>query len=124
MKTVLFVCVHNSGRSQMAEAFFNRFAAGQAHALSAGTAPAQEINPTVAQAMAEIGYDLAGQRPKLLTQEMLDQADIVITMGCAVEGLCPAPGVKAEDWGLPDPQGRPLEEVRKIRDEIKARVLD
>jgi len=123
MKTVLFVCVHNSGRSQMAEAFFNQLAKGRARALSAGTDPAEAVDTTVAAVMREIGIDLSRNRPKALTLEMLDEADKVITMGCGVEGVCPASMVETEDWGLEDPKDKPLEKVREIRDEIRARVV-
>ena len=122
LPNVLFVCVHNSGRSQMAEAFFNWLARGKARALSAGTAPADVVDPTVIEAMREVGIDISGNKPKALTPEMLEQADVVVTMGCGVEGVCPATFVKTEDWGLEDPRGKPLPEVRKIRDEIRARV--
>jgi len=123
MKTILFVCVHNSGRSQMAEAFFNQRAKGRVLALSAGTDPADALEPTVVEAMREMGTDMSGQRPKALTIEMLEQADRVVTMGCGVEGVCPASFVETEDWGLEDPKGKPLEQVRGIRDEIRKRVM-
>jgi arsenate reductase len=123
MKLVLFVCVHNSGRSQMAEAFFNSISDGNAIAGSAGTEPGDRLNPTVVEAMAEVGIDLKGARPKLLTQEMVDRADRVITMGCSVEQSCPALFIPhVEDWGLEDPAGKPIEKVREIRDEIAGRV--
>src|SRR4030042_670976 len=122
MKTILFVCVHNSGRSQMAEAFFNQLAQGKAMALSAGTDPDDAIDPTVIKVMQEIGIDLSTKKPKALTIEMLERADKVVTMGCGVEGVCPASFVETEDWGLEDPKGKPLERVREIRDEIRARV--
>ena len=122
MKTVLFVCMHNSGRSQMAEAFFNQVAKGKARTISAGTEPAAAVDSTVVEAMREVGIDISGNRPKALTEEMLDEADRVITMGCGVEGTCPASMVETEDWGLEDPKDKPLEKVREIRDEIKARV--
>ena len=123
MKRVLFVCVHNSGRSQMAAALLNQMAGGKAVAESAGTEPGKVVNPNAVKAMAELGMDLSGARPKLLTQEMVDRADRVITMGCSVEESCPAvflPNV--EDWGLEDPAGKPLDKVREIRDEIVRRV--
>ena len=122
MKTVLFVCVHNSGRSQMAEAFFNQLAKGKARAISAGTQPVDAVNPVVVETMREVGFDLGGSKPKKLTVEMLQQAYKVITMGCMTEDACPATFVEAEDWALDDPKGQPLAEVREIRDEIKARV--
>jgi arsenate reductase len=122
MKTVLFVCVHNSGRSQMAEAFFNSMAGDKARAISAGTKPADHVNSTVAAAMKEIGLDINRRQPKALTFEMMEKADRVVTMGCGVEETCPASFVPTEDWQLDDPEGRPLAEVRKIRDAVKARV--
>ncbi|MBI2846714.1 MAG: arsenate reductase ArsC [Chloroflexi bacterium] len=123
MKKVLFVCVHNAGRSQMAKAFFNRLAKGKAKALSAGTSPSDAVDPTVVSVMKEIGIDISGVRPKALTPEMLGQVDRVVTMGCSVGGICPATFVETEDWGLEDPKGKPLEKVREIRDEVRARVL-
>jgi arsenate reductase (thioredoxin) len=126
MKRVLFVCVHNAGRSQMAEAFFNQLARERgvrAVAESAGTAPGDGINPVAAQAMAEVGVSLAGQKPRLLTPERVAGADRVITMGCGVEAsICPAGFTITEDWQLPDPHGQPIEAVRKIRDEVRKRV--
>lgn len=123
MKRVLFVCVHNAGRSQMAEAFLRRLGADVAIAESAGTEGGATLNPTVVEAMSEIGYDMSGHRPKLLTPEMAQAADRVITMGCGVDAKsCPALRMECEDWGLEDPKGRPLEEVRRIRDEVRARV--
>lgn len=123
MQTVLFVCIHNSGRSQMAEAFFNHLARGRARAVSAGTSPDDNIDPAVTTVMKEVGIDLSRAKPKLLTQEMISQADKVVSMGCGVEEVCPATYVETEDWGITDPKGRPLEEVRRIRDEISARVM-
>ena len=123
MKRILFVCVHNSGRSQMAEVLLNSMAGGKAVAESAGTEPGEAVNPVAVKAMAELGLDMSGARPKLLTQEMVDRADRVITMGCSVEESCPAlflPNV--EDWGLEDPSGKALEKVREIRDEIARRI--
>jgi len=122
MKNVLFVCVGNTGRSQMAEAFFNQLAGGKAKASSAGTNPANIIDPPVVQAMKEMGIDISSNRPKKLTVEMLNQADKVITMGCGAENVCPASFVETEDWGLEDPKGKSIDEVREIRDEIKSRV--
>ena len=122
MKTVLFVCVHNSGRSQMAEAFFNELAGGKAQAVSAGTQPAERVNSTVAAVMKEIGLDIGQRRPKALTFEMMEEANRAITMGCGVEETCPASFVPTEDWQLDDPEGKSLEEVRIIRDTIRARV--
>jgi len=124
MKKVLFVCVHNSGRSQMAEAFFNKLAAGKASASSAGTDPAPQVNPVAVEAMREMGIDISRQKPKALTFEMVEKADRVVTMGCGVEGVCPASFVHTEDWELDDPAGKPLDEVRRIRDQIRARVTE
>jgi len=123
MRMVLFVCVGNAGRSQMAEAFFNQAASGKAMALSAGTKPASAVDPRTIEVMREVGIDISRNKPKALTMEMMDQADRVVTMGCGVEGVCPASFVQTEDWQLEDPKGQPIEEVRRIRDEIRARVL-
>ena len=106
----------------MAEAFFNQLAKGKAMAISAGTQPAAQINSTVAIAMHEVGIEIGDQKPKLLTSGMLGSADRVITMGCNVAEACPASFVPTEDWDLDDPGGKPIEEVRQIRDKIKARV--
>jgi arsenate reductase (thioredoxin) len=122
MKKVLFVCVHNSGRSQMAEAFFNYYASGKATAISAGTQPASHIDRTVAEAMKELGIDISSNRSKLLTPEMMEGVDKAVTMGCGVEGVCPVTFVPSEDWHLEDPEGKPIEKVREIRDEIEANV--
>lgn len=123
-KKVLFVCVHNAGRSQMAEAFFNKLAAGKATAFSAGTSPAPSINPKVMEVMQEIGIDLSWQKPKRLTPGLVEEADLVVSMGCGVENVCPATSIKTEDWDLEDPSEKPLEKVREIRDQIKARVTE
>jgi protein-tyrosine-phosphatase len=124
IKTVLFVCVHNSGRSQMAEAFFNKLAEVKAQALSAGTQPASEVNPVVVEAMREAGINISSNKPKMLTFDMVKKADKMITMGCGAEAeaVCPASFIETEDWALEDPKGKSLEQVRKIRDEIKERV--
>lgn len=124
IKTVLFVCVHNSGRSQMAEAFFNKLASGKAQAISAGTQPASAVNPVVVEAMREAGINIGGNKPKLLTFDMVKNADRMITMGCGAEAeaVCPASFIETEDWALEDPKGKSLEQVRKVRDEIKERV--
>lgn len=126
MKTVVFVCVHNSGRSQMAEAFFNQIAEGKAIALSAGTQPGDKVHPVVVEAMKEVGIDISGNKPKMLTLEMIEKADKMITMGCGADagGLCPAGFIETEDWALEDPKGKPISAVRIIRDEIKQRVSD
>jgi arsenate reductase len=121
MAHVLFVCLHNAGRSQMSEALFARAAGGRHTAASAGTAPADRVHPAVVEAMREVGIDLAGRRPRQLTHELADQADVVVTMGCGDE--CPfIPGKRYIDWELPDPAGRPIEDVRAIRDDIARRV--
>jgi protein-tyrosine-phosphatase len=122
MKKVLFACVHNSGRSQMAEAFFNQKAQAKAVATSAGTNPATQVNPTVVSTMREVGLDIAENKPKMLTAGMLEGAARVITMGCNVAEACPATFTPTEDWDLDDPEGKPIEEVRRIRDDIRARV--
>ncbi|MFO7996376.1 MAG: arsenate reductase ArsC [Dehalococcoidia bacterium] len=124
MKKVLFVCVHNSGRSQMAEAFFDQIAQDTAVAISAGTQPASQVNSTVVGAMREIGIEIGDKKPKLLTAEMLENADRVVTMGCSTEKVCPATFVPSEDWQLEDPEGQPVEKVREIRDELQARVAE
>jgi arsenate reductase len=120
MKTVLFICVHNSGRSQMAEAFFNQLAKGKAKAISAGSHPADEVNPMVVEVMREAGIDISRNKPKLLTLEMMEGIDKAITMGC--ENACPYTTVETRDWALEDPKDKQIEQVRKIRDEIKDRV--
>ena len=118
---VLFVCVHNAGRSQMAAALLDHHAGGRVHVRSAGSTPADEINPSVAAAMEELGLDLSKEFPKPLTDEYVQAADVVITMGCG--DACPIyPGKRYLDWELPDPAGKSLEEVRPIRDEIHRRV--
>lgn len=127
MSEVLFVCVHNAGRSQMAAALFNRVAAQRGLALraaSAGTAPAAGVHPNVVSSMRELSLDLSDARPEMLTDEMVRRADRVVTMGCAVDaGTCPAIFLKdVEDWGLPDPKDAPSEEVRAIRDTIAEQV--
>lgn len=126
MKTVLFVCVHNAGRSQMAEALVNHRAAERGlpvRALSAGTVAGQEINPAAREVMAEIGIPMEGQQPKPLTQVMADAADRVVTMGCGVDAeACPAHIHLSSDWGLDDPKDAPLKKVREIRDQIRSKV--
>jgi len=124
MKTVLFVCIGNAGRSQMAEAFLNQLAEGKARAISAGTQPADDIDSQVVEVMREVGLDIGMNKPKALTLKMLEQADRVVTMGCGAEGVCPASFVETEDWQLEDPKGKTLDEVRRIRDEIKAKVVE
>jgi protein-tyrosine-phosphatase len=118
---VLFVCVHNAGRSQMAAALLEHHAAGRVRVRSAGSTPADEVNPAVVAAMAELGIDISAERPKGLTEEAVREADVVVTMGCG--DACPVfPGKRYLDWELPDPSGLPVERVRPIRDEIDRRV--
>src|SRR5438105_6048966 len=117
MAVALFVCLHNAGRSQMSQALFERAAAGRHAALSAGTTPGERVHPEVVEVMRELGIDLAGRRPQPLTRELAEQVDIVVTMGCG--DSCPyIPGKRYLDWDLPDPKGRPVDEVRATRDEI------
>jgi len=118
---VLFVCVHNAGRSQMAAALLERLAGNRVDVRSAGSTPAEEIHPVVLQAMEEVGIDLSEERPKRLQDDVVRSSDVVITMGCG--DACPIyPGKRYEEWELDDPSGRSLEEVRRIRDEIDRRV--
>jgi arsenate reductase len=119
--TVLFLCTHNAGRSQMALGFFNRMAGDRAVGYSGGSEPADQINPAAVAAMAEKRIDIAGEQPKRWTDEMVEAADVVVTMGCG--DTCPfIPGRRYEDWTLPDPAGQPVDAVRPVRDEIEARV--
>ena len=122
MLKVIFACVHNAGRSQMAAAFFNQLAdETKAKAVSAGTEPGSRVHPEVLAAMQEIGIDLSAATPQKLTQELANDAALLITMGCGDE--CPfVPGLRRDDWPLSDPKGRPMDEVRAVRDDIKARV--
>jgi arsenate reductase len=122
MRKVIFACVHNAGRSQMAAAFFNAMAdAGEARAISAGTQPGERVHLEVVAVMRELGIDLSRAQPQGLTPDLARGANLLITMGCGEE--CPVvPGARREDWPLPDPKGRPIEEVRRVRDEIHARV--
>ena len=122
MKTVIFACVHNAGRSQMAAAFFHKLAdPAKARALSAGTNPGDRVHPEVVTVMQEKGIDLSGARPQKLTSEMAAAAQLLITMGCGDE--CPyVPGVRRDDWPLDDPKGQSIERVRAIRDDIRTRV--
>jgi arsenate reductase len=123
--TVIFACVHNAGRSQMAAAFFNQLAGQEPsglRALSAGTAPGDRVHPEVLQVMAEAGLDLSAARPTRLTEALARDAQLLITMGCG--DACPyVPGLRIEDWPLEDPKGKPLDQVRAIRDDIRARVV-
>ncbi|MEN0137433.1 MAG: arsenate reductase ArsC [Rhodococcus sp. (in: high G+C Gram-positive bacteria)] len=119
--SVLFVCVHNAGRSQMAAGFLSHLAGDRIEVRSAGSAPAETINPAAVEAMAEIGIDISGQSPKILTPDTVESSDVVITMGCG--DTCPVfPGVRYRDWALDDPAGKGVDAVRPIRDEIRARV--
>ncbi|MFM8329451.1 MAG: arsenate reductase ArsC [Actinomycetales bacterium] len=121
MKQVLFVCVHNAGRSQMAAGFMESLSEGKIEVLSAGSAPKESINPVAVQAMAEKGINIADRKPKILSTEAVQASDVVITMGCG--DTCPFfPGKRYEDWVLDDPAGKSIEEVRPIRDEIEKRV--
>ena len=122
MKTVIFACVHNAGRSQMAAAFLNALADPEkARALSAGTAPAGRVHPVVVLVMAEVAIDLRAATPRRLTRELAEGADLLVTMGCGDD--CPvAPGLARDDWPLSDPKGQPPERVRAIRDEVRERV--
>lgn len=123
-RSILFVCVENAGRSQMAEAFAR---SRGMNASSAGTVPSSRVNPVVVEAMREKGIDLAANHPKKLTAQMIERADLVVTMGCSVEEACPRPMLaqmqkKLVDWNLEDPKGKPVQRVREIRDEIERRV--
>jgi arsenate reductase len=123
MDTVLFACLHNAGRSQMAAAWFNRLCdPRKANAISAGTQPGQRVHPEVVQAMLEVGIDLSAAQPQLLTAELATRATLLVTMGCG--DACPyVPGLQKIDWELSDPKGQPIESVRRIRDDIRQRVL-
>jgi protein-tyrosine-phosphatase len=123
MASVLFVCLHNAGRSQMSAALLEREAAGRHTALSAGTTPGERVHPEVVEVMRELGIDLSDRHPRLLTSELARQADVIVTMGCG--DRCPyVPGKRYIDWDLPDPKGRPIGEVRGIRDDIAHRMLE
>ena len=121
MSTVLFVCLHNAGRSQMSQALFEQDANGRHTAISAGTTPGERVHPEVVEVMRELGIDLADRKPQPLTRQLAERADIVVTMSCGDQ--CPyIPGKRYLDWDLPDPAGRPISEVRDTRDEIQRRV--
>ena len=121
MANVLFVCLHNAGRSQMSQALFERAAEGRHTAFSAGTTPGERVHPEVVEVMREIGIDLSDRKPQALTTELAERADLVVTMGCG--DACPyIPGTRYIDWDLPNPKGRPLDEVRATREEIARRV--
>lgn len=126
MRKVLFVCVENAGRSQMAEAIARAYGVD---ARSAGTIPALAVNPTVVEVMKERGFNLAANKPKMLTDQMVEEADYVVTMGCHAESVCPKPLIvkmekKLVDWQIDDPKGKQIEDIRKIRSEIENKVLD
>ncbi len=121
MACVLFVCLHNAGRSQMSQALFERAAQGRHSAISAGTTPGQHVHPEVVEVMRELGIELSNRKPQLLTRELAEQADVVVTMGCGDE--CPyIPDKRYLDWDLPDPKGQPVAKVRETREEIERRV--
>ena len=121
MKTVLFVCVHNAGRSQIAAGFMQSLGKDKVNVLSAGSMPKDQINPVAVEVMKEVGIDISNNQPKILTTEQVKESDVVITMGCG--DACPIfPGKRYEDWQLEDPAGKDLETVRRIRDEIKSRI--
>jgi arsenate reductase len=123
MARVLFVCLHNAGRSQISEALFGREATSGHEAASAGTTPADRVHPEVVEAMRELGIDLSGRMPRRLTPELAERADVIVTMGCGDE--CPyIPGKRYLDWSLPDPKGKSIDEVRAIRDQIAGRIAD
>ncbi|TMQ65186.1 MAG: heat-shock protein HtpX [Candidatus Eisenbacteria bacterium] len=119
--TVLFLCRQNAGRSQMAQALLEQVAPEYA-AVSGGSSPAAAVHPIVIDAMREVGIDLVGRKPRKVDAEMLARADVVVSMGCDDPALCDYPGRKVEDWGIPDPSGKPIDEVRRIRDLLRARV--
>jgi len=119
--SVMFVCVHNAGRSQMAAGFLTALSGGRVEVRSAGSAPAETLNPVAVEAMAEVGIDITAQRPKVLTTDAVEASDVVVTMGCG--DACPfVPGVRYEDWELDDPAGQPIEKVREVRDDIRRRI--
>ena len=123
MRRILFVCVENAGRSQMAEAFANKYGKDKFIVSSAGNKPADRINPVVAEAMKEKGIDISNNKPKMLTLPMVQDADSIVTMGCNDQGICPGPFFKPTiDWKLEDPKGKTIEKVREIRDDIERRV--
>ncbi|MFX0163527.1 MAG: arsenate reductase ArsC [Candidatus Hodarchaeota archaeon] len=125
MKRILFICVENAGRSQMAEAFANHYGKGKLVASSAGTEPANKVNPLVVEAMKEKGIDISKNKPKLLDKKMSEEANTVITMGCCVDESCPSPLFKKSiNWELEDPKYKQLEKIRQIRDEIEKKVLN
>jgi arsenate reductase len=123
MKRILFVCVENAGRSQMAEAFANKYGKDKFAVSSAGNKPTDKVNPVVVEALKEKGIDISMNKPKLLTFQMAQDVDLIVTMGCNDNGICPGPFFKPTiDWKLEDPKGKPIEKVREIRDEIEKKV--
>lgn len=125
MKTVLFVCVENAGRSQMAEGFFNKYAPKGFRAVSAGTRPASQVNPLAIQAMKEAGIDISSQKSKVITDEMIRNSEKAVNMGCMDKAECPRLFLNNPiDWGIEDPKGKPIERVREIRDDIERRVKE
>lgn len=123
MKKILFVCVENAGRSQIAEGFAKHYGKDKVEAISAGTMPSSEVNPLVIQVMQEKGIDISKNKPKQITKQMVQEADTIVVMGCSAQGFCPAPLLgKVADWNIEDPKGKPLEKVREIREEIEAKV--
>ena len=123
MKKILFVCVENAGRSQMAEAFANKYGKDKFTVSSAGNKPADKVNPAVVEVLKEKGIDISMNKPKLLTFQMAQDSDLIVTMGCNDQGICPGPFFKpTTDWKLEDPKGKPIEKVREIRDDIESRV--
>ena len=124
-KNVLFVCVENTGRSQMAEAFFKKYAKNQFNVISAGTSPSSHLNPVVVSVMNELGIDLENQKPQLLSSSMIENSNKTVNMGCMDKESCPSLFVKdVDDWNIKDPKGKSIEDVRKIRDQIKNDVLN
>lgn len=125
MKKILFVCVENAGRSQMAEAFFKKFMPKGFEVISAGTKPSDKVNPIVLQAMIEIGIDMKNQTPKTISQQIISESEKTVNMGCIDQESCPALFLKdVLDWQIPDPKGKSIEQVREIRDQIKSKVMD
>ena len=124
-KNILFVCVENAGRSQMAEAFFKKYAKNQFHVISAGTSPSSHLNPVVVSVMNELGIDLENQKPQLLSSSMIENSNKTVNMGCMDKESCPSLFVNdVDDWNIEDPKGKSIEDVRKIRDQIKNDVLN
>ena len=124
-KNILFVCVENAGRSQMAEAFFKKYAKNQFHVISAGTSPSSHLNPVVVSVMNELGIDLKNQKPQLLSSSMIKNSNKTVNMGCMDKESCPSLFVKdVDDWNIEDPKGKSIEDVRKIRDQIKNDILN